>query len=369
MSALYWHIPFCKKACHYCDFHFETTTALRDNMVSAMLKEAQIRKNDFKEVLSSVYFGGGTPSIVSLKSLEALIRQSFEIGVSSQAEITLEANPDDMEFEFLKEVKDLGFNRLSVGIQSFNSENLSLLNRAHSREQSFSALENAKKAGFENISIDLIYGLPYNSTSDWEKELKTAFSLDIQHLSAYCLTLESGTAFYRWHRDGKLSMPDEDLLVEQFTILCEFADNQEFDHYEVSNLSLPNFNSLHNTNYWKKGSYIGIGPSAHSYNGLERSFNVANNRKYINSLEKSVIPAEKEVLTNRDHVNELLMTGLRTKWGCQISELKNYGYNFDSQSLEKWTRIGFLLVDDQSLKLSKQGWLLADKIASDLFLV
>ncbi len=370
MSGLYWHVPFCKKACHYCDFHFETTTRSRQKMVVAMIKECGLRAQETISPINSLYFGGGTPSILSLNDIESMVKKSKELVFSPHAEITIEANPDDLNLEFLLALKEMGFNRLSIGVQSFNPKNLVLLNRAHDDRQAFACIESAHKAGFDNISIDLMYGLPGQSLSDWEQELDTAFSIGIQHLSAYCLTIERGTAFENWYKNGKLPPVCEDTVVEQFLFLNQYSKEKNFDHYEISNLSIPGFYSKHNTNYWKKGTYIGIGPSAHSYNGLKRSFNIPNNKKYIDSLEVGNLPSEKEILSPQNHYNETIMTGLRTKWGISISQLSKIGHQPNHNIMNQWVESEFAYFEnDDHFKLTPKGWLLADKIAGELFWV
>ncbi len=369
MSALYAHIPFCRKACHYCDFHFETTVSLRKTMVEALCKELEMRAES-SETISSVYLGGGTPSLLNLQELQNLLNQVFRcFSIAPDAEITLEANPEDISLEYATGLRSLGINRLSIGIQSFVDSYLKMMNRTHSARQSLKAVEIAQSVGFDNLTIDLIYGLPGQSLSQWEEELKTAFSLGIQHLSAYSLTIEPGTAFGRWQKNGKLIPADDEHLVAAFQILANMAENEGFVHYEVSNLCKPGYYSRHNSNYWKRGNYIGIGPSAHSYNGRSRSWNIAHNRSYIARIQAGNLPCETEILTPQNHVNETLMTGLRTIWGCRWVDLSKWGYVAEQKVLEKLVNQGLAEVDSESIRLTRTGWLLADQIASDLFWV
>jgi oxygen-independent coproporphyrinogen-3 oxidase len=373
MSAIYFHIPFCKQACHYCDFHFSTLLKGMKAMSEALLCEIELRSAERTIPVTSVYFGGGTPSLLPIGELAKLLDQTQKIfGIAPNAEITLEANPDDLSSEKLQELRQLGINRLSIGIQSFHEPHLRWMNRAHHAQQSLMCVEKAQQVGFDNISIDLIYALPADNHDIWERDLQTAISLGVAHISAYCLTIEERTTFGNWLKKGRIQPVDDEFAARQFEIMTERLTAAGFEHYEISNFALPGCYSRHNSNYWKKGNYIGIGPSAHSYDGVRRSCNVANNTLYIKAIMSGQLPAKTEILTRRDHINEYLMTSLRTQWGVDLSWLsRTYGYELATvrHNYLAWLiASGQAEISDNRLKLTNKGRLFADSIALELFL-
>ncbi|TAE01440.1 MAG: radical SAM family heme chaperone HemW, partial [Bacteroidetes bacterium] len=289
MPTIYVHIPFCRKACYYCDFHFSTNFTQKTAMINAINKEIVLQKDYFSEKnsISSIYFGGGTPSVLSQTELESVLKNIYNnFEVDPQAEITLEANPDDLNKNKLKELKSLGINRLSIGVQSFDEAFLKYMNRSHNAKQSLECLENAQKIGFDNLSFDLIYGVPAQNHDFWKKDLQMASQIGAKHISAYCLTIEEKTVFGKWLKNKKINEINDDFANDQFDMLVENLENKGYQHYEISNFAMPNHYSKHNTNYWKKGSYLGIGASAHSYNQQNRQFNISNNSLYIKQIEK-----------------------------------------------------------------------------------
>lgn len=374
MQGIYIHIPFCTQACHYCDFHFSTSLSLRDEMVKMICREIELRCDYLdKKNLDTVYFGGGTPSILSLQELERImgsIHKHFQ--VTNDTEITIEANPDDLNKGKILELNKLGVNRLSIGIQSFHDEHLKYLHRIHSSEEAASSVKRAQDNGFNNISIDLIYGIPAETHQPWFKDLEKALSLNVQHISSYCLTIEPATVFGKWLKLNKIKNTEEEFSAIQFEMLIKSMTEQGYEHYEVSNFSKPGFHSRHNSNYWLGGHYLGIGPAAHSYNGESRQHNLANNAGYTRSIKEGVIPKEVEILSEKDKINEYILTGVRTKWGCDFLMLENK-FNMDISSfkkiLEPYTLNGYLEYKDGIAKLTSKGMLIADKITRDLFLV
>ncbi len=371
MAGIYIHIPFCKQACHYCDFHFSTNTRLQEPMLQAISKELGMRKAYLGTAqVKSIYLGGGTPSLLAPEALEALltlIDQNFYL--SHVIEVTLEANPDDITLTRLRSWKNLGINRLSIGIQSFEDSVLRHLNRVHDSKKAITSVEVARKAGFDNLSIDLMYAIPGIKQEMWEASLAKAIQLQPEHIAAYCLTIEKNTAFGRWYQIGRLKAVQEAVAVRQFEVLVAVLTTHHYEHYEVSNFSQSGHYAQHNTNYWKQGQYLGVGPSAHSYNGKTRQYNVAHNQRYVASLQRNEIPCTVEVLTRKDHINEYVMTSLRTQWGCDMAWLKDqYGYTLEHSIYIKQLVDRQLAVRNGSkLMLTTQGKLLADQIAIDLF--
>jgi oxygen-independent coproporphyrinogen-3 oxidase len=376
MAGIYIHIPFCKQACHYCDFHFSTSLDLQQRLVRSLMTEIRMQQSYLAgEIIETIYFGGGTPSLLpelEIKTILELIHDVFI--VSSDAEVTLEANPDDisLSIEKLLSLKNSGINRLSIGVQSFDNDVLKYFNRAHTVDNIFTSVQYARSAGFENISIDLIYGVPGRSISDWQKDLRQALRLGPEHISAYCLTIEPKTVFGKWASINKLAPADEPTTVAQFELLLNELRNAGYEQYEVSNFCLPELRSKHNTSYWLRKNYLGVGPSAHSYNGTSRQSNISNNNIYCRSIEEGKIPFEIEHLSRVDHVNELLMTGLRTSWGLDLKILKeefNYNLLFDQkEKIDVLLQEKLAFAQDGFLKLTPSGLLLADKISSDLFI-
>ncbi len=371
MAGIYFHIPFCRQACYYCDFHFSTNQTQVHRMVEAMRKEIVLQKNYLTEPLNTIYFGGGTPSLLSFTELEILLRTVWEcFEIAENVEITLEANPDDIDLEKLLAWKSLKINRLSIGIQSFHEPHLSYMNRSHDFSQAQNSVLLASQNGFANITIDLIYGIPAPDHTIWEKDLELALNLPVQHLSAYCLTIEPQTVFGKWLKINKIQNTDDHFAAQQFDILLEKTAQKGFVQYEISNFGKLDFFSKHNTNYWKRSTYLGIGASAHSYDRVSRQYNIAHNEKYMKSLENDILPFEKETLSPKDHANEYLMTGLRTMWGVDLAVLEQYEANFlrsKQKELAIYQEKKMIILENNFLKLSETGKLWADRIASDLF--
>ncbi len=369
MSGIYIHIPFCKQACHYCDFHFSTNLQTVEALIASLKKELALRANYLQEPVETIYFGGGTPSILSTKSIKEILGTCANHHViANDAEITIEVNPDDISIEKLKEFKEIGFNRLSIGIQSFDKKILNYLNRAHSDSEALDCLDISRTIGFEALSVDLIYGIPGRTHDQWKNDIKILLSKNPEHISAYCLTIEPGTAFGHWHKKGKLNPVDEEFAAMQFEILLDELTKVGYEQYEVSNFCRDNYYSKHNTAYWQQKPYLGIGPSAHSYNILSRSYNLKNNIKYIHALQNDELFMETEVLSEADKINDYLLTTLRTKWGCNLSQY-NLSNKIDMDYVQKLINHNNAKIVDDHLILTKEGLLLADKISSDLFIL
>ncbi len=374
MSGIYIHIPFCVQACHYCDFHFSTNQKNKSTMVDMICQEIALQKDYLGEkVISTLYFGGGTPSLLEALELEKIINEVNKyFFIEKSAEITLEANPDDLTKEKLADLKKLGFNRLSVGIQTFDDKQLQYMNRAHNSIQAEYSVRTAQEIGFQNISIDLIYGVPSIDHKIWENDLSKAIELNIQHISSYCLTIEPATAFGKRKLKGTLPPENEEYNALQFELLVNTLEANVYEQYEVSNFCRPTYISKHNTSYWQNLNYLGIGPGAHSYNGSSRQYNVENNIKYINELTIKKIPFTLELLDKTTLANEYIMTRIRTKWGIDSEILhKNYGITFESykNTVDKYQKMGFLTHEKNIIKLTKKGLLFADKITEDLFII
>jgi oxygen-independent coproporphyrinogen-3 oxidase len=374
MSGIYIHIPFCKQACHYCDFHFSTSMKKKDEMVFALAKEMQMRKNESKmEVVETIYFGGGTPSVLTSVEIDFLIAAVYEnYDVAANPEITLEANPDDLSTERILELSKSKINRLSIGIQSFFEDDLRMMNRAHNSEEAQKCLEGATRY-FDNISVDLIYGVPGMSNDKWKQNIKKALSFGIPHISSYALTVEPKTALKKLIDTGKIAEPNDEVAQEHFVILVETLEANGFIHYELSNFGKENYFSKNNSAYWLGKNYIGIGPSAHSYDGLSRSWNIANNPLYIKSIDADKLPNESEILTDSDRYNEYIMTGLRTIWGVSLERIKSeFGLSYLDyimKQAQKFLDDELLFIANDILKPTKKGKFLTDGIASDLFIL
>ncbi|MBK9570641.1 MAG: radical SAM family heme chaperone HemW [Chitinophagaceae bacterium] len=371
MAGIYIHIPFCRQACHYCNFHFTTSLHYKHDLIAALLKEITLQKDYLdNELVETIYFGGGTPSLCTkeeVKSILTAIHSSFI--VAKDAEITFETNPDDITEEKLKEWKETGINRLSIGIQSFFEEDLKWMNRAHTARQAIDSLQSAIKA-FENITIDLIYGTPQLTNEKWKKNVETAISLNIPHLSCYALTVESKTPLYKMIRQHKKEDINPDKQSEQFLLLMEWLEKAGYEHYEISNFSKmaapggwPGFRSRHNSSYWQGRKYLGLGPSAHSFNGTSRQWNILNNKNYIDSISNQSIPFEIEVLTETQKLNEYIMTSLRTIEGIQIDIA---GKDVVARA-KRFIDSGLMKQENDSLILTREGKLLADGITAELF--
>ncbi len=374
MAGVYIHIPFCRKACHYCNFHFSTSLQLQEDFVTALLREIELQQSYLSEPVSTIYFGGGTPSVLpsaDIKNIIFCLKKNFII--DNNAEITLEGNPDDITFEKLEEWKEIGINRLSIGIQSFGQEDLIWMNRAHNAQQTFDCITLAQKAGFNNLTIDLIYGTPTLSEEAWEKNVKTAIALQIPHLSCYALTVEPKTALAEMIKQKAVADVDTEKQARHFELLMQWMGEAGYEHYEISNFAKPGFRSRHNSSYWQGKSYVGLGPSAHSFNATSRQWNVSNNALYIQSILKGVVPFETEILTIQQQLNEYIMTSLRTLEGISLEKVKQ---NFGEDKYETIIRTALphvhhhhLLIEYNYLKTTTEGKLLADGIASDLFVV
>lgn len=374
MSGIYIHIPFCKQACHYCDFHFSTSLKKQPELVEAIIKELFLRKNEMNdEVVETIYFGGGTPSLLTEKELSTILEKiDKNFKIVSNPEITLEANPDDLTLEKIKQYHQLGINRMSIGVQSFFEEDLQLMNRAHHAQDALNCLTVAKKY-FDNISLDLIYGIPGLTNERWLKNIETALSFEIPHISSYALTVEKKTALEHLIKVGKINQPCENVAHEQFHLLIETLEKNDFVHYELSNFGKENYFSKNNSAYWQGKSYLGIGPSAHSFDGKTRSWNVSNNSHYIKALSKNELAIERETLTEKDQFNEYIMTGLRTIWGVSLEKIeKNFGDDYLNHTLkcvEKPIHHGHLKIANNIIKTTKSGKFLTDGLASELFFV
>jgi oxygen-independent coproporphyrinogen-3 oxidase len=365
MSGIYLHIPFCRKACNYCNFHFATSLQYKNEMVTALLKEIELRKDYLQnEKVSTIYFGGGTPSILDKEDCKGLINKcKTEFNVSDDAEITLESNPDDITEEKLISWKEAGINRLSIGIQSFFEEDLQWMNRAHTAEQAIGSLQSAIKQ-FDNITIDLIYGYPILTDEKWKQNVDTVIQLGIAHISCYALTVEPKTPLDKLIRQHKKEDVDPEKQAQQFLLLMDWLQDAGYEHYEISNFAKPGMRSRHNSSYWAGKKYLGIGPSAHSYSGNSRQWNIANNKTYIDSLISSTIPFEKETLTETQKLNEYIMTSLRTIEGLN---LKAVDRGLSTDNYQKFIDTGKMVEENGFLKLTKEGKLFADGIAASLF--
>lgn len=372
MSGIYVHIPFCKKACHYCNFHFSTSLGLKDTVIDAICKEAILRQDFLKDKhIETVYFGGGTPGMLAASEIGRVLDTLAGIYTwSPDAEITLEANPDDLDLSKLRDFKATGINRLSIGVQSFFDTDLIWMGRVHYAFKSEQCLADAFAAGFENLTIDLIYGCPTTSHSQWEHNILKTMDMGIPHISAYSLTVEDKTALSHFVKTGKVRPPDPGLSSEQFEILMDLTGSRGYEHYEISNFALKGHHAIHNTAYWQGKHYLGLGPSAHSYDGVQRSWNVANNKKYADSILSGQLPMETEILTVADRYNEYLMTGLRTIWGVEKSKITAYSHHMADHFFANITRhieCGHIVNVDQNYVLTKSGKHFADRIAMDLF--
>lgn len=374
MAGIYVHIPFCRKACHYCNFHFSTSLQYRPAMVDAMRKELLLRRNYLQEPVNTIYFGGGTPSLLDTTEILQLLKQiRSTYPVSSDPEITLEANPDDIHPEKLSDWKKSGINRLSIGIQSFRQADLQWMNRAHNAEQAKQCIGLAQEAGFSNLTIDLIYGTPGLTDEEWKQNIEIALDLQVPHLSCYALTVEPRTALAKKIETRQLPDVDPDIQEKHFRILTSGLQQAGFEQYEISNFALPGFRSRHNCSYWQGKPYLGIGPSAHSFNGYCRQWNIANNALYLAALEKNELPYEEELLTEIQQLNEYIMISLRTMEGLSLRRV------FDTwgeaqklrlgQAASTYIQSGKLLLQDDHYRLTEAGKFLADGIAADLFCV
>jgi len=371
LAGIYLHIPFCKQACHYCNFHFSTSLHYKPELVAALQEEARLAAEKFPfpagEAVHTIYFGGGTPSLLTLSELTQLLNAvRGHFNVDPDAEITLEVNPDDISEERLKEWRGAGINRLSIGVQSFFEEELRWMNRAHTAKQALGQVKKAREY-FNNITIDLIYGGPGLSDEQWHQDLEQAKALNIPHLSCYALTVEPQTPLNKMIRTGKVPDVDPDKQSRHFLYLMQWAKENGYEHYEISNFARPGYRSRHNSAYWQGKSYIGLGPSAHSFDGKSRWWNIANNQAYIRSLQQGIIPFEKEELTGVQQLNERIMIALRTADGLDLFNIPSLEKTQLLKAAQRHIDAGHLVAQDNNLRLTDEGRLLADGIAADLF--
>ncbi|WP_282628303.1 radical SAM family heme chaperone HemW [Empedobacter sedimenti] len=374
MAGIYIHIPFCKQKCSYCDFHFSTNLQSKSSLVEAINKELVLRKDEINQPLETIYFGGGTPSILTENELESIFNTiSKNYSTSSIKEVTLEANPDDLSKEKLHFLKSTPINRFSIGVQSFFEEDLKLMNRAHNVQEAETSIKLAQDFGFDNITIDLIYGSTTTTNEMWMQNLQKAIELNVPHISSYALTVEEKTVLDHQIKKGITKPVDEDRQNKQFHILVDTLTNNDYVQYEISNFGKENYFSLHNSNYWKGIHYLGIGPSAHSYNGKSRAWNIANNAKYIQSIRDNNLPHEIEVLNEVDQFNEMIMIGLRTIYGIDLTRLNT---EFSQQLIDSfYQEINQLLKEnliekkDNKIILKPEAKFFADGIASRLFYI
>lgn len=368
MAGIYIHIPFCRQACHYCNFHFTTSLRYRDELAEALVKEVALQKNYLGgESVETIYFGGGTPSLLDVEDLKLIIekiKNTFQVVAGT--EITLEANPDDITEEKLVQWKETEVNRLSIGVQSFFNEDLQWMNRAHNALQAMESLQLATNH-FSNITIDLIYGIPALSDQRWKQNIETAIALNIPHLSCYALTVEQKTPLEKMIKEHKKENISPDKQSQQFLLLMQWMEDSGYEHYEISNFAKPGMRSRHNSSYWQGKKYLGIGPSAHSFDGLSRQWNISNNQKYIESVEKGIIPFEKEILTEPQRLNEYIMTSLRTMEGLNLEKTGEAADKLINTS-KKYIERGLMKFSSHHLVLTREGKLMADGIASALFM-
>lgn len=375
MAGIYVHIPFCKQACYYCNFHFSTQLNNRDAMVAAICKDIDLRRHYLTETkLNSVYFGGGTPSLLDKSQLSEIfqrIRQYFEL--KEGAEITFECNPDDITSDYLNDLLALGVNRLSLGIQSFFDADLEFMHRAHNGLDALESLKLIKNAGFDNYSLDLIYGSPTTSNEMWQYNVNQLIDAGVPHISAYCLTIEDNTVFGRWQKQKRLEPIDDEKASRQFYYLLDALEEAGYHAYEISNFAKPGYEAVHNSNYWTGEAYLGVGPAAHSYNGTERQWCVANNARYMKSVEYGNVEVQNEVLTPADRCNEMIMTRLRTSGGLDLDELSRiFGPNYRKlieKGLENREMKSHIHREGNRIKLSRSGKMMADRLAASLFIV
>ena len=375
MAGIYIHIPFCLKACHYCDFHFSTSLKLKEQMISSICKEIELNRNYLdSNLIETIYFGGGTPSILDLHEVEKILKSIHKnFIVSNDLECTLELNPNDLTKEKIIGFSSLGINRLSVGGQSFHDDQLKKLNRAHTAKQIESTIKLIQDQGINNINLDLIYGLPGLKNTSWENDLKKSIDLEVTHLSCYCLTIEKGTVFHKMVKKGDMIIDDDKKINSQFLIMREVLINNGFDHYEISNFCIPTYESKHNTSYWSGKKYLGIGPSAHSYNGKKRHWNIKNNFKYIDALKSGSPFYEEEILSRKNIINEYILTRIRTTKGVSLTKIalltNQVEYNNIKKKLSQFVDQSLLYYKNDYFFLTQEGMILCDKITSDLFLM
>lgn len=375
MAGVYLHIPFCRKACSYCDFHFSTNLGRKEQMVSAIRQELDLRRSFFSEdaPLQSIYFGGGTPSVLTPAEVAGLIQTTESLwGIAADAEITLEGNPDDLSVDYVRGLRNAGVNRMSIGVQSFKESDLTELNRSHDASQALEAMEICRQGGIANVTMDLIFGLPNSTLEDWRQNLQQLLEIRPTHASIYSLTIEEKTALAHQIRKGTVSVPNDEAYEAQFRLAHELMTEAGYEHYELSNYALPGHRAQHNASYWAGEPYLGVGPSAHSFDGMKRSWNVSNNQKYLNAISSDSVGTEgEEVLSLTDRYHEYVMLGLRTERGIDQEVIsQSFLPEFENQFgavIEEWKTAGKLISKGSLLKLSPEGWFLSDRIAADLF--
>jgi len=374
MSGIYIHIPYCKQACHYCDFHFSTTMKTKNEMIDCIVKEMDIRKSEFSKKIDSVYIGGGTPSVMTNLELETIFNGlEKKISISDIKEITIEINPEDLINEKLEFYNEIGINRLSIGIQSMNNNILKWMNRSHNKNQIINGLNTVKEIGYENISLDFIYGTPKNLTRDIKDELLEILKFNPTHLSCYHLTIEDGTYFGHLEKKRKIKRIEDDVSQKEFQWISEKLKSKNYQHYEISNFALQGKQSFHNSNYWNQSSYIGLGPGAHSFRNSTRRWNISNNRLYIKNIKAGVPYFEQEVLSPYDLVNEKIMLGLRTLNGLD----KNYIFSIVPQSvkdeieskLNTFLKDEILISTNDIISMNPEKWLLSEYVSRELFIL
>lgn len=375
MAGIYIHVPFCKTRCIYCDFYTRTDMSPKHKYVSAVCREIELRRDYISnEIVKTIYFGGGTPSQLSYGDFQRIfdtIRANFT--VVSDAEITMEANPDDLDAKYIETLRGLPFNRLSIGIQSFDDNELKFLKRRHSAERAIDAVSLCKSSGYNNISIDLMYGLPNQTMDIWQRNLEQAINLDVQHISSYHLIYEQGTRLYRLFRLGDVKPVDEDLSVQMFSTMIDSLSDVGFQHYEISNFARDGLYSKHNSSYWLGEKYLGLGPAAHSFDGQNRAWNIASISKYVEGIGQGSPAIETEYLDKNTGYNDFILTGMRTMWGVNLVVLENrFGTSMKDycmKNVRKYINQGFVTNNDNVLKLTREGIFISDGIMSDLMWV
>ena len=374
MSGIYIHIPFCSQACHYCDFHFSTALKNKQPLIDAMVKEIHLRNKEFKLDFTSLYFGGGTPSVLNKKEIIQILKAlSKYVSFTNLKEFTIEINPEDVSYEKLSMYKDLGFNRLSIGVQSLDDKFLKWMNRAHTKRQVMQAISLTQKTGFDNISLDFIYGLPKQLNRDYKKELSELINFGPNHISCYHLTIEQDTYFGQMKNKEKLIEIEQEKSEEEFLSISEALKSSNYNHYEISNFAKPGKQSFHNTNYWKQKTYIGIGPSAHSFNNNKRRWNISNNKKYINAINENKVYFEEEMLSEKDLFNEKIMLGLRTEKGVDVNTIYQYlnpkeQSNFDVK-VKTFFKDGLLINENNTIRIPTKKWLLSEYVSREFFIL
>lgn len=374
MAGIYLHIPFCRKVCYYCDFFFTISLKQQDRFVDCVKKELLLQKSYLQEEIETIYFGGGTPSVINAEVIQEIIELiGKNYSVTNAPEITLEANPDDLTKDYLQKLQKTGVNRLSIGVQSFFDEDLIWMNRRHSGKEALHSIRNSQEAGFENLNVDLIYGFPLLSDEKWKKNIGRLIDLNVPHISSYLLGIEPKTVFGVLKEKGKLDIADDEQCVRQFFILTEMTENSEYRHYEISNFCKPGFFSQHNTAYWLSKKYLGLGPSANSYDGKSRQWNVRLLEKYLSSIEKGLVPFEKELLGVNQKYNDYILTSLRTMWGTDLGYIeKTFGEIFllhFEREADRFIKNEDIKMEGKNFRLTKKGMTISDTIISTLLYV